>query len=91
MADFSRQSDDLPPPHRPPSPSMNSDPTTENGGSHLPNNGAAATSATASSVPEVSKEVQDVLGSDVRALRLFPPRLQVRPLTDLRRLVSRQC
>lgn len=65
MADFSRQSDDLPPPHRPPSPSMNTDTTTENGGSHLPNNGAAATSATASSVPEVSKEVQDVLGSDI--------------------------
>lgn len=67
-ADFSRQSDELPPLNRPPSLSMNTttSPTTENGAGHsLTNNGAGAAGAPSAATPEVSKEVQDVLGSDV--------------------------
>lgn len=67
-ADFSRQSDELPPLNRPPSLSMNTttSPTTENGAGHsLTNNGAGAAGAPSAAAPEVSKEVQDVLGSDI--------------------------
>ncbi|KAI1856208.1 hypothetical protein JX265_011720 [Neoarthrinium moseri] len=81
MADFSRQSVDLPTPQRPstrersgsmslgttPAPAPGS-PAAENGGAHPPN-GAGPTAATPGSPttggPEVSQQVQDVLGSDI--------------------------
>ncbi|KAK9781576.1 hypothetical protein SCAR479_01447 [Seiridium cardinale] len=64
MADFSRQSVDLPTPQRPPSMSIGSSPVVENGGSH-PANGAVAPGASAAGDAEPSKEVQEVLGSDI--------------------------
>lgn len=66
MADFSRQSVDLPTPQRPPSMSLGTSPVAENGGGTLqPGNGAAASGPTPPAGAEMSKQVQEVLGSDV--------------------------
>lgn len=74
MADFSRQSVDLPT-SQPPNMSVGDSPVTENDEGH-PTNGAGAIGTTSDDGPELSKQVQDVLGSDVRLTlhTILPPR-----------------